>query len=216
MKHHWENCVHSCTPWTRERTLQPSLGERYNMVWELEHLTFKDRLKGSSLFIVEKRWLRVDLTAVFNYLKGNYRVFSWTIVSATKWYSTKYICYTIFGTESHKCWGQWECSDLPDMADDFQLQLCTPHYLSMSTKVGIKNWSPKASMDRGPFKVPIWKPEGSETKYSICFCGGLTLAGRQVPTKAALALPVLSWTGERKCNERLVGPDKDREITHQA
>ena len=56
----------------RENTAA-SPGETYNMVWELEHLTCKDRLKGSSLFIVEKRWLRVDLTAVFNYLKGSYR-----------------------------------------------------------------------------------------------------------------------------------------------
>lgn len=43
------------------------------MVWELGHLTFKDRLMGSSLFIVEKRWLRVDLTAVLNYLEGSYQ-----------------------------------------------------------------------------------------------------------------------------------------------
>jgi len=27
----------------------------------------------------------------------------------------------------------------------------------------------------------------------------------QVPTKAALSLPLLSWTGERKSEERLVG-----------
>ena len=46
-------------------------------------------------------------------------------------------------------------------------------------------------------------------------CGGLTLAGRQVPTKAALSLPLLNWTGERKYNERLMGRGKDREITHQ-
>ena len=50
---------------------------------------------------------------------------------------------------------------------------------------------------------------------SVCGCGGLTLAGGQVPTKAALSLPLLSWTGERKYNARLMGGDKDREITHQ-
>jgi len=33
----------------------------------------------------------------------------------------------------------------------------------------------------------------------------------QVPTKAALSLLFLSWTGEKKYNERLMGPDKDRE-----
>ena len=41
-------------------------------------------------------------------------------------------------------------------------------------------------------------------------CGGLPLAGHQVPTKAALSLPLLSWTGERKYNKELVGQDKDR------
>jgi len=33
----------------------------------------------------------------------------------------------------------------------------------------------------------------------------------QVPTKTALSLPLLSWTGERRYDERLVGRDKDRE-----
>jgi len=32
-----------------------------------------------------------------------------------------------------------------------------------------------------------------------------------VPTKTALSLPLLSWTGERKYVERLEGRDKDRE-----
>ena len=40
-------------------------------------------------------------------------------------------------------------------------------------------------------------------------CGVLTRVGCQVPTKAALSLPLLSWTGERKYNKRLVGQDKD-------
>jgi len=35
-----------------------------------------------------------------------------------------------------------------------------------------------------------------------------------VPTKASLSLALLNWTGERKCGKRLVGQDKDREITH--
>jgi len=30
--------------------------------------------------------------------------------------------------------------------------------------------------------------------------------------KAALSLPLLSWTGERKYNGRLIGQYKDREI----
>jgi len=41
--------------------------------------------------------------------------------------------------------------------------------------------------------------------------GGLSLAGHQMPTKGALILPLLSWTGERKYNERLMSQDKDRE-----
>jgi len=32
-----------------------------------------------------------------------------------------------------------------------------------------------------------------------------------MPTKAALSLPLLCWTGEKKYNERLVGQDKERE-----
>jgi len=32
-----------------------------------------------------------------------------------------------------------------------------------------------------------------------------------VPTKTALSLHLLSWAGERKYDERLVGQDKDRE-----
>jgi len=33
----------------------------------------------------------------------------------------------------------------------------------------------------------------------------------QVPTKSTLSLPLLSWTGERKYDERLASQDKDRE-----
>jgi len=32
-----------------------------------------------------------------------------------------------------------------------------------------------------------------------------------VPTKTTLSLPLLSWTGQRKYDERLEGQDKDRE-----
>ena len=39
--------------------------------------------------------------------------------------------------------------------------------------------------------------EGKRPRYDGK-CGGLALAGRQVPTKAPLSLPLLSWTGERK------------------
>jgi len=38
-----------------------------------------------------------------------------------------------------------------------------------------------------------------------------SLAESQVPAKAALSLSLLSWTEEKKYNERLMGQDKDRE-----
>ena len=41
--------------------------------------------------------------------------------------------------------------------------------------------------------------------------GGLTLAGCQVPTKAALSLPSSAGQGRENITKRLLGPDKDRE-----
>jgi len=38
-----------------------------------------------------------------------------------------------------------------------------------------------------------------------------SLVGHQVPTKAAPSLHLLSWTGEKKYDERLLGRDKDME-----
>jgi len=38
-----------------------------------------------------------------------------------------------------------------------------------------------------------------------------SLAGCHVPTKAALSLPLLMWTGEKKYNKRLGGRDNGRE-----
>jgi len=43
-----------------------------------------------------------------------------------------------------------------------------------------------------------------------------SLAGHQVPAKAALSLPLLHWTGEKKYDERFVGQDKHRKITQQS
>ena len=45
-------------------------------------------------------------------------------------------------------------------------------------------------------------------------CGGLTLAGCQVPTKLLYHSPPQQDRG-RKYDERFVGQDKDREITQQ-
>lgn len=41
----------------KRETIAARLGNSCNMVWELGHLTFKDRLKASSLLVVEKRWM---------------------------------------------------------------------------------------------------------------------------------------------------------------
>jgi len=43
------------------------------------------------------------------------------------------------------------------------------------------------------------------------FMSWFSLAGYQVPIKAALSLPLLKWTGEKKYNKRLVGWKKNRE-----
>ena len=52
---------------------------------------------------------------------------------------------------------------------------------------------------------------GENIVQSVKECGALTLAGSQVPTKSHSITPLLSWTRERKQNERLMGQDKDRE-----
>jgi len=50
-------------------------------------------------------------------------------------------------------------------------------------------------------------------KHPVALLLWFGLAGHQVTTKAALSLPLLNWTREKKHNERLVGRDKDRECS---